>query len=153
MDALVRSRPSYSCPSTGVYGCAMSGEQGPCSCGNMETTTTMGPSHLWEGGVEERVGVLPKESARVPAPPGSRHGEEGGTGLALPKERPYWRGAERLGVPARLVTGSRVDPAVPVKGDPVQECLGACNVPCQHHTHTHTVQSILQDLQKCGLET
>lgn len=106
---------------------------------------TMGPNCLWEEG-EKKEWVY-----RAPAPSGSKDGEGRGPGLVLPKERPYWRGAGRLGLPARPVTGSTVAPAVSVKRKPCLEEFQSCNVPYQHRTHT--VQSILQDPQKSWLET
>lgn len=86
----------------------MPGEQGLCNCGNRETMETTGPSHLWEGGVEESKYAF-RYSAKA-LQPFLEAGWEG----KRPKDKPYWRGAGRLGLPARPVTGSTVDPAVPV---------------------------------------
>lgn len=96
---------------------------------------TMGPNRLWEEG-EKKEWVY-----RAPAPSGSKDGEGRGPGLVLPKERPYWRGAGRLGLPARPVTGSTVAPAVSVKRRPCLEefqCL-RCTLSAPH---THSVEHL-----------
>lgn len=82
----MRTAPLYSWPSRDVCDCAMLGEQGLCSCENKETTATTGPSHLWEGGVEERGCTFQLVSQGSLASPGSREGQGGGLGLALPEK-------------------------------------------------------------------
>lgn len=106
-----------SLPGRGECGCAKQGGWGLCRCESKGTTGTTGPSRL-QG---EEGEASPVESALGSRPP--RKQGWGGRGLwtCFPKRRPCVRGMGSLGLgpmesglPARLVTGSTVDPPAPV---------------------------------------